>query len=191
MGAIRRLAVAATLVAGILSLQSVPAQAEGKVVRMAYGGQGPGQLDPHLSTKSQDMILFGMMFNGLVRFKPGSINPGDIEPDLASSWDSSADGLVWTFHLRHGVKFHHGYGELTADDVVYSLDRAADPKRSGVSSDYAEFKKVEALDPYTVRITLSKPVPSLLPEALPRERADAWNEPSAIAPSATPRCGDS
>jgi len=150
----------ATIVAGILLLTA--AHAQDRVVRLADGSQGAGQLDPHLSTKSQDVILFGMIFNGLVRFKPGSINPADIEPDLAASWESSPDGRVWTFHLRRGTQFHHGHGEMTADDVVYSLKRAADPKRSAVSSDYREFKTVEALDPYTVRITLEKPVPSLL-----------------------------
>ncbi|MEM8744443.1 MAG: ABC transporter substrate-binding protein, partial [Pseudomonadota bacterium] len=56
----------------------------------------------------------------------------------------------------------HGYGELTADDVVYSLSRAGDPKRSAVSSDYSQFEKIEAVDPHTVRITLKTPVPSLL-----------------------------
>jgi peptide/nickel transport system substrate-binding protein len=146
----------------MLSLLLVPARAAEKVINLAYGAQGPGQLDPHLSTKSQDMILFGMMFNGLVRFKPGSINPEGIEPDLATSWKASSDGLVWTFQLRRGVKFHRGYGEMTAADVVYSLERAADSKRSGVASNYREFKKVEAVDPYTVRIALSEPVPSLL-----------------------------
>ena len=45
---------------------------------------------------------------------------------------------MWTFHLRRGVAFHHGYGELTADDVVYSLRRAADPQRSNFASDYAD-----------------------------------------------------
>jgi peptide/nickel transport system substrate-binding protein len=162
MSAIYRLAVAAMLAAGMLSLPAAPSRAAEKVVNLAYGAQGPGQLDPHLSTKSQDMILFGMMFNGLVRFKPGSINPESIEPDLATSWETSSDGLVWTFHLRHGVKFHRSYGEMTADDVVYSLKRAADPKQSSVASDYREFKSVEAVDRYTVRITLSEPVPSLL-----------------------------
>jgi len=150
----------AAIVAGILLLTA--AHAQDKVVRLAYGSQGAGQLDPHLSTKSQDVILFAMMFNGLVRFKPGSINPDDIEPDLASSWESSPDGRAWTFHLRRGVMFHHGYGEMTADDVVYSLERAADPKRSAVSSDYRAFKRVEAIDPNTVRISLADPVPSLL-----------------------------
>lgn len=129
---------------------------------MATNATSAGQLDPHISTKSQDKVVFGMMFNGLVRFKPGTMASSSIEPDLAESWTSSEDGLKWTFKIRKGVQFHDGYGELTAADVVYSLKRAGDPNRSSVSSDYAEVASIEALDDYTVKITLSKAVPSLL-----------------------------
>ena len=131
-------------------------------LNMAVSAKSAGQLDPHVSTKTQDKVIFGMMFNGLVRFAPGSMAADSIESDLAESWSSSDDGLVWTFKLRQGVKFHHGYGELTAADVVYSLTRAGDPNRSGVSSDYSSFKSVEALDDYSVKITLEKAIPSLL-----------------------------
>jgi peptide/nickel transport system substrate-binding protein len=102
------------------------------------------------------------MFNGLVRFKPGSMDPTTIEPDIAESWTSSPDGKIWTFKLRKGVKFHGGFGELTSEDVVFSLERARNPKTSAFSSDFKEFKSIEAVDPYTVRITLSMPVPFLL-----------------------------
>jgi len=130
------------------------------VVGMA--AQDIGKLDPHLAVSTIDRAVVAWMFNGLVRFKPGSMSPVDIEPDIAESWDSSADKKIWTFKLRHGVRFHGDYGELTADDVVFSLQKAADPKRSASSGDFAAFEKVEAMDPYTVRITLSKTIPSLL-----------------------------
>lgn len=131
-------------------------------LNMAVAAKSAGQLDPHLSTKTEDKVVFGMVFNGLVRFAPGSMSPKSIEPDLAESWTNSKDGLVWTFKLRKGVQFHGQFGEFTSADVVYSLNRARDPKRSSVSSDYADFKSIEAVDPYTVRITLHKPIPSLL-----------------------------
>jgi peptide/nickel transport system substrate-binding protein len=131
-------------------------------LRVGIGMSDAGQLDPHISSKTQDMCVMGWMFNGLVRFKPGTMDLKSLEPDLAERWTSSPDGLTWTFNLRKGVQFHHGYGELTAEDVVYSLNRAKNPKTSGFSSDYANFKSVEALDPYTVRIQLDSPVPSLL-----------------------------
>jgi peptide/nickel transport system substrate-binding protein len=132
------------------------------VLRVALPAADAGSLDPHRSSAGQDTPVFAWMFNGLVRFPPGSADPARIEPDLAERWESSPDGLVWTFHLRRGVQFHHGYGELTADDVVYSLQRAADPQRSNFASDYADVASFAVVDPLTVRITLARPVPSLL-----------------------------
>jgi len=150
------LAVSLSALAGL-----TPVQAK-ETLTFAGGGKDAGQLDPHVSTKTQDKLLFAMIFNGLVRFKPGTMDPAQIEPDLAKSWESSPDGLVWTFHLRQGVQCHGDYGELTAEDVAFSLNRAGDPSVSAVSSDYESFKSVEAVDTYTVRITLKNPVPSLL-----------------------------
>lgn len=152
--------VAAALLAS--SALTLPSLAQAQELRMAVAAQSAGQLDPHVSTKTEDKIVFGMIFNGLVRFAPGSMSSDAIQPDLAESWTSSDDGLIWEFKLRQGVQFHGGYGELTAADVVYSLNRAADENRSSVSSDYKAFESVEAVDDYTVRITLSEAIPSLL-----------------------------
>lgn len=120
------------------------------------------QLDPHRATTTQDKPLTAWMFNGLVRFKPGSASLEGLEPDLAERWESSPDKLTWTFFLRKGVKFHGDYGELTADDVVFSLKRAADAKTSSFYADYAAIESVEAVDPTTVRIKLKQPVPAFL-----------------------------
>lgn len=152
----------ATALSVLLATSALTTDLHAQELTMAVSAQSAGQLDPHVSTRTEDKIVFGMVFNGLVRFAPGSMSGEDIEPDLAESWETSEDGLVWTFHLRQGVQFHGGYGEMTAADVVYSLTRAADPDRSGVSSDYTQFASVEALDDYTVRITLAEGIPSLL-----------------------------
>ncbi len=129
---------------------------------VGMAAQDVGKLDPHLAVSTIDRAVVAWMFNALVRFKPGSMSPNDIEPDLATSWESTPDKKIWTFHLRHGVKFHGDYGELTAEDVVYSLKKSADPKRSAAAADFAAFDSIEALDPYTVKITLKQTVPSLL-----------------------------
>ena len=52
-----------------------------------------------------------------------------LKPMLASSWKPSANGTVWTFKLRQGVKFHNG-SPMTADDVVYTFKALADPKNA-------------------------------------------------------------
>ncbi len=158
----RLLAVAAVTVLALSPL-GISLAADGKdVVNFAGTGSDAGQLDPHVSVKSPDMILFGQMFNGLVRFRPGSMDPATLEPDLAERWQSSPDGLTWTFFLRQGVQFHRGFGEFTSEDVVFSLKQASDPKHSTFSSDYADIASVEAVDRYTVTIKLKNSVPSLL-----------------------------
>ena len=93
--------------------------------------------NPSADATTPDKALFDWIFSGLVRMKQGTMNPDPamMEGDLAESWKSSSDGKQWTFNLRKGVQCHHGYGEFTADDVVYSLARAGDPKRSAFSSD--------------------------------------------------------
>ena len=131
-------------------------------LNVGMAAQDVGRLDPHFAVSTIDRVVVAWMFNGLVRFKPGSTDPASIEPDLAERWDSSPDKRVWTFHLRRGVQFHAGFGELTAADVVFSIRKAADPKTSAFSADFASVADVEALDPYTVRITLKQTVPSLL-----------------------------
>ena len=133
-------------VALVLVAVSLPLSAQERMLRAAIAAADAGSLDPHRSSASQDVAVFNWMFDALVRFPPGSNDPARLEPSLAERWESSSDGLVWTFHLRRGVRFHHGYGELDADDVVYSLRRAADSRRSSFASDFAEFRAIEAVD---------------------------------------------
>ena len=156
-----RRTMAAAAVALVLTTGGATAQ-DRSTLRVGMGSADIGSLDPHRSTSTPDLVLFPWIFNGLVRFRQGSMDPETIEPDLAESWDRSADGKTWTFRLRRGVMCHHGYGELTSADVTYSLARAADPARSSFASDYAAVQSVEAPDAYTVRIVLKNPVPSLL-----------------------------
>jgi peptide/nickel transport system substrate-binding protein len=134
----------------------------GQTLRVGMAAQDVGRLDPHFAVSTIDRVVVAWMFNGLVRFKPGSIDPSEIEPDLAERWESSADGRTWTFHLRRGVQFQGGFGELTAEDVVYSLRKAANAQSSAFAADFRAFETVEAVDPYTVRIVLRENVPSLL-----------------------------
>lgn len=111
------------------------------------------------------------VYNRLIEFKRGST---DLEPGLAESWDISDDGLVYTFHLRKGVKFHSSKEfkpsrDFNADDVLFSFNRQLDPNHPyhNVSSGtYPYFKamkfdkllkSIEKIDDYTIKITLNKP----------------------------------
>ncbi|QRM28803.1 ABC transporter substrate-binding protein [Microvirga sp. VF16] len=131
--------------------------AQEKVLQISAGGTDIATLDAHRASATTDKALVGWMYNGLVRFPPGSADPKDLQPDLAERWETSADRKTWTFFLRKGIKFHDNWGELTADDVVYSLKRAADAKSSTFAANFASIGTVEKVDDYTVRITLKYP----------------------------------
>lgn len=83
-----------------------------------------------------------------------------LKPALAESWSPNADGTVWTFKLRKGVKFHSG-GEMKADDVVASIDRLADPANSSnalsVFSGILQKGATKKVDDYTVEFHLDAP----------------------------------
>lgn len=111
-----------------LAFQACAQGAGRPMLRVSSGASDNATLDPHRATSTADKGVVSQMFGALLRFPPGSADPSRLEPDLAERWESSSDSKVWTFHLRKGVKFHGDYGELKAEDVVYSLQRAADPK---------------------------------------------------------------
>lgn len=155
----------ATPVLGLLLILSVRAPAGVG----APGGRGElrvgmqydhGTLDPAVLSSVTDKQTSTNLFEGLVRYRLGTVR---VEPALAEKWTPTADGKVWTFSLRRGVKFHKGYGEMTARDVKFSLERLLDP---AVKSPYATLMKsqerVEAVDDHTVRIVLRDPDPAFL-----------------------------
>lgn len=86
----------------------------------------PRSLDPALSTDVPTGRAVAYIFDGLVRFTPDA----QVVPGLAKSWDISADGITYTFHLRNGVKFHDGR-PFTSRNVINSFHRVLDPKSTG------------------------------------------------------------
>ncbi|MDD5130516.1 MAG: ABC transporter substrate-binding protein [Candidatus Omnitrophica bacterium] len=135
----------------------------------------PTIINPILTTTSVSMSLQGLLFNSLVRLNAR----GKIEPDLAESWDVSADGLTYVFHLKKGVYFHDGV-ECTAEDVKFTYDKILEP---GVNSPFRQFfepvSQFKVLDKHTFQITLKKPFFNfayrLIREIVPRhilEKAD-------------------
>jgi ABC-type transport system substrate-binding protein len=127
-------------------------------------------------------------------YAPGTT---DLVPDLAESYEISADGLTYTFKLREGVKFHNGR-ELTADDVKWSIERTVRPETQSpgqgffgmiagfdevAAGEAQELSGIEALDPYTVRFTLSRPDATFLHVlainfafAVPKEEVERYGE---------------
>lgn len=138
------------------------AYAAGTTLNVGMASADAGKLDPHVATSTPDKGLLHWMFNGLVRIKPGEANPEFIEPDIATSWTTSEDGLTWVFTLRDDVKCHGDYGTIDAEAVVYSLNRSANADISAFAKDYAAFESVEATGPLEVTIKLKNKIPSLL-----------------------------
>ena len=136
------------------------------ILRTAGPADDLKSLDPHYATTTQDRNVVDMIFNGLVRYAPGKAPA--IEPDLAEELPEPeivGGKQVWTFRLRRGVMCHPSDGvpsyTLTAEDVVYSLQKSANPDRSAYAGAY-EGMTFEALDDYTVKITLEAPVSKVL-----------------------------
>jgi len=119
----------------------------------------PTHLDPTAGAAAAiDEVVYANLFEGLTRIN----SKGEVIPALAKSWSVSDNGLVYTFNLRTGVKFHDGT-DFNADDVVFSLNRARGEK--SVNAQKGLFKaidKVEAVDAQTVKMTLKLPNGSML-----------------------------
>jgi peptide/nickel transport system substrate-binding protein len=111
-------------------------------------------------------------YNTLMRVDPFDKTGTKPVGDLAESWTISKDGLVYTFKLHKGVKFHDG-SEMTSKDVKASYDKIIFPP-AGIKSlrkdAYASVEVVEAPDPYTVRFRLKWPESSFLLNV-----ASPWN----------------
>lgn len=85
-----------------------------------------------------------------------------VQPELATDWTISEDGLTYTFHLRQGVKFHNGK-DFTSEDVIYSFERMMDPDFPAADrSDMVMVERVEAPDDYTVVFHLEYPFAAFL-----------------------------
>jgi oligopeptide transport system substrate-binding protein len=129
-------------------------------------------LDPATVEDGTTIDLLQCIFEGLVKWD----EQNRIVPGMAEKWEVSPDGKTYTFHLRHGVKFHNGR-EMTAEDFKYSFDRACDPStKSTTAATYlkdivgvadrlankqgvTEISGIKVVDPYTLTITLDSAKP--------------------------------
>ena len=128
----------------------------------------PITLDPALAAEIQSSQYIMQIFSGLAQMD----DKQQPAPDIAQSWDISQDGMTYTFHLRHDVKFQDGK-PLTAADFKYSWERAANPATNSLTAgtylgDIVGVKEmlagkansisgVKAVDDYTLQVNIDSP----------------------------------
>ncbi|WP_029422067.1 ABC transporter substrate-binding protein [Alicyclobacillus macrosporangiidus] len=140
----------------------------GKQMLIFGRGADSTTLDPATTSDGESFLVTQEIYDTLLTYKPGS---SELTGDLASSWEVSADGLTWTFHLLKGVKFQDGT-EFNADAVVFNFKRWWDPQNPYHKGAFPHFKQdfggykgdpncvfkgIEKVDDYTVKIHLTHP----------------------------------
>ena len=114
-------------------------------------------LDPHLSIVFSTFTFTEHVYECLLSYNYKM----ELQPGLAKSWEHP-DPLIYIFHLRKGVKWHNGR-EFTSEDVKFSYERIKDPKTGSPGAKTLKaVKTIEALDKYTVKITLKETFPDFL-----------------------------
>ncbi|MDE7015920.1 MAG: peptide ABC transporter substrate-binding protein, partial [Kineothrix sp.] len=107
-----------------------PAASDGSKILKVQIGPNPETIDPALNSAVDGGNMLLHAFECLLVVD----QDGKLAPGQAESWETSEDGLTWTFHLREGLKWSDG-SDLTANDFVYSWKRVCDPN---VAAPYAE-----------------------------------------------------
>ena len=157
----------------------------------------PKSLDPHAVTAVNDFRILMNVYDGLVRYGDGTLEP---EPGLATDWTIGDDGTVYTFNLREGVTFHDG-SPFNAEAVVFNFERMLnedhpfhDTGPFPLSFFFSAVDKVEAVDERTVKFTLKEPYAPFLsnlayptglivsPAAVEEHGKDFGRNPSGTGP---------
>jgi len=155
---LRLLAAGAMLAVAALPIRTMAETPPGVLVVAQIAE--PKALDPHTVTAVNDFRILVNLYDGLVRYSPGTL---DVEPALATDWTVSEDGLTYSFTLRSDVSFHDGT-PVTAEAVKFNFDRMLDPNHPfhdtgpfPLSFFFGAIDRVEAPDAETVVFRLKEP----------------------------------
>lgn len=136
----------------IVSSLCLPALAEGEVTFTFAAPFKITQWDPQNENKTMRYSLDKLTYNTLATLTADF----QIEPELATEWSCSEDGLVWNFKLREGVKFHNGE-DFNADSVVATMQRLMTQTTLAQASYWGTLSAVEKVSDYEVNFVLSAP----------------------------------
>lgn len=149
------LAFGASLMLGVSALATAPAWAADLVIGSSTE---PSAVDPLFSRTGNNQNLAMQVFDRLVVQDENL----QLHPGIARSWETTGP-MTWLVHLRDDVTFHDG-NKLTADDIIYSLDRAKNVPNSPApfTGNVAAIESMKALDPYTIEFTTKAPTPDFI-----------------------------
>jgi len=146
---------AAALFAGDVLFSRVVTAQDKKILQVAVSSDA-WNLDVRKGTDVTGLNICKQLYNGLMNYDPD----GNMFADLAEAAPEQPDDVTYIFKLRKGVQFHGGYGEMTAEDVVYSFDTirgVGDQKGTFLSAVVRPLDKAEAIDSHTVKFTMKSP----------------------------------
>lgn len=137
-----------------------PPPAHGRTVFTVGIANDVDSLNPFVGILAEAYETFQIMYDTLTQYGPADFKP---KPSLAESWDTSSDGLTWTYHIRHGAKWSDGQ-PLTAKDVAYTFNRVmtGEFEQTNYGNYVANIETVTATDDYTVVMKTKQPSPSML-----------------------------
>jgi len=162
---------AAAPLASASSGSASPSPSTPVVLRVGWAEE-PDTLNPYLSASRASRFVWDLVYDTLVDYDAATL---DAVPGLATSWDHSADGLVWTFALRDGVTWQDGR-PLTARDVEWTYRFALDHDVPLWRDALDGVAAVKAVDDLTVRVRCRRPKADLLDLRLPILPAHVWGE---------------
>ena len=173
------LAIVAALAAGLLwgigsalGASTSPSPAASAVVLHVGTVQDADNLNPFIGYSGTAYEIFHLNYDLLVGYTPSNFAP---RPELATSWSHSADGLTWTFNIRHGVSWQDGV-PLTASDVAFTYNYIIKNNLFAFTSYTTNIKTVVATDPYTAKFILDKPKADMLRSWVPILPQHVWGK---------------
>jgi peptide/nickel transport system substrate-binding protein len=143
----------------------------GKVTLRVAWTNDPDNLNPFIGAETSSYEIWMLNYDFLVGYGL-DLKP---TPDLATSWEVSADGKVWTFHLRQGVTWQDGVA-FTAKDVAFTYNYIIDNQMGAYSSLTTFIDKVVAVDDATVEIRCSRPKANVLSTWIPILPEHIWSK---------------
>jgi peptide/nickel transport system substrate-binding protein len=178
------LMITLTVISCMMFLFNGMVMAKEKTLRMrvAYNVQN---FDPGMYTLHETSVILRAIYDNLLDYNPGDWP--NLHDQLAEKHEISKSGLEYTFYLKKGVKWQKGFGEVTSEDVRFSIERVMDPaNKAPMRSVWTSIiDRIETPDMYTVKFYLTHPDPAFLAKLAP------WRPGPIVSKKAVEKFGKS